>query len=290
MKTLVLLLLLAATRLSAVCDLAITLLPSSHAVTPGQIARLDVVAINPRTTEAPFEIESALAATLRSAGRTWPVTLVLDGVSPRAVRAGAFAATPFRFAVPADLPAGDAVLEVRSRDDAVVRTSLEVTGSAEPPAVANALRTPLDLLVASAPAMSALSRNFAGRFMPNQPIYFITGGDPAAKFQFSFDYRLATLHYGAEGHEHSASLLAGYTQRSLWRINQRSSPFYDTSYMPEIAISSDAPMPRGGQRGPTWLQWRAGVLHESNGKDGTDSRSANVVYFSPRFIVGALNE
>lgn len=291
MKTILLLLLLAGTRLSAaICDLAITLMPTSTAVTPGQVARLDVVAINPRTTEAPFDIESTLAATLRGGARTWPVTLVLDGISPKAVHAGAFAASPFRFEVPVDLPAGDIVLEVKGRDDALVRATLEVTEAAASLSGADALRTPLDLLVASAPAMSALTRNFAGRFMPNQPIYFIAGGDPAAKFQFSFDYRLATLRYGAEGHEHSASLLAGYTQRSLWRINKDSSPFYDTSYMPELAISSDAPMPQGGQHGPTWLQWRAGVLHESNGKEGLDSRSANVVYFSPRFLIGAMND
>src|SRR5471030_3299431 len=125
MKTILFLLLLASTGLGAVCDLAITLVPTSTAIMPGQVARLDVVAINPRSTEAPFAIESTMAATLKSGARTWPVTLVLDGASPTAVRAGAFAASPFRFDVPADVPAGDAILEVRGHDDTVVRAALE---------------------------------------------------------------------------------------------------------------------------------------------------------------------
>lgn len=90
-----------------------------------------------------------------------------------------------------------------------------------------------------------VSRNFTGRFLPNQPVYYLYGdSDQAAKFQFSFDYRSATFEAGkSEPTTSVRSLRLGYTQRSLWDLDGDSSPFYDTSYMPEIAIYSDRRMP-----------------------------------------------
>ncbi|HYD85264.1 MAG TPA: phospholipase A, partial [Opitutus sp.] len=68
-----------------------------------------------------------------------------------------------------------------------------------------------------------------------------------------------------------------------------SSPFYDTSYLPEIAISTDASHPGGSASWFTWMGWRAGYQHESNGRDDADSRSLNRVYLRPRFILGSLD-
>jgi outer membrane phospholipase A len=126
--------------------------------------------------------------------------------------------------------------------------------------------------------------------MPNMPIYFLYGNAAqAAKFQFSFDYRLATAQFGTSTARKVASLRLGYTQRSLWDIDAASSPFYDTSYMPEIAVVTDWSVPSEGVGGFTWMGFRAGLQHESNGKDGADSRSLNRIYLRPRFVIGSLD-
>ncbi|MES2693684.1 MAG: phospholipase A [Verrucomicrobiota bacterium] len=85
-----------------------------------------------------------------------------------------------------------------------------------------------------------------------------------------------------------SSLRLGYTQRSLWDIEADSSPFYDTSYMPEVAIVTESPQPVDRASGATWMGVRAGFQHESNGRDGDDSRSMNRAYFRARFILGSL--
>jgi outer membrane phospholipase A len=124
--------------------------------------------------------------------------------------------------------------------------------------------------------------------MPNQPVYFIYGtGDQSAKFQFSFDYRLATLDWGKPDKEKVSTLRFGYTQRSLWDINGASSPFYDTSYIPEFVITTDAVVPKETSHWFTWIGWRGGYQHESNGRSGSDSRSINTVYLRPRFLLGS---
>ncbi|MCX6954178.1 MAG: phospholipase A [Verrucomicrobia bacterium] len=126
-------------------------------------------------------------------------------------------------------------------------------------------------------------------FLPNQPIYFLygSGAEQAVKYQFSFDYRLATLHLGEGERSPTSSVRVGYTQRSLWDIEADSSPFYDTSYMPEIAFVTESRIPAA----PSWITWmglRAGYQHESNGRDGDASRSLNRAYFRARFILGSL--
>src|SRR5262249_34003941 len=111
----------------------------------------------------------------------------------------------------------------------------------------------------------------------------------AVKFQFSFDYRLATYRWGRPESPKIFTLRLGYTPRSLWGNDAHSSPFYDTSYMPEIAIVTDFTRPK---EHPffTWMGSRIAFQHESNGRDGNDSRSLNVVYFRPRFILGDIDK
>jgi hypothetical protein len=79
---------------------------------------------------------------------------------------------------------------------------------------------PVERLVTQAPTISAVSRNFTGRFLPNQPVYYLYGdSDQAAKFQFSFDNRSATFEAGkSEPATSVRSLQLGCTQRSLWDL------------------------------------------------------------------------
>ena len=138
------------------------------------------------------------------------------------------------------------------------------------------------------PAAAKLERTFADRLGAHEPIYFIYGPDaPVAKFQFSFKYKI--LRFGEPSAQNIPSTLQfAFSQRSLWDMSASSSPFYDTSYMPELFYESLAPVP-AATGGFTWLGYQAGYKHESNGREGPVSRSLNTVFARPAFAFGALD-
>jgi len=161
------------------------------------------------------------------------------------------------------------------------------TDGAQPP---DAVTTPagktLTDVPALAPATSQFENAFVGRLAPYEPIYFIYGPhSPAAKFQFSIKYKI--LRFGVATPQYLPSTLQfGFTQRSLWDINASSSPFYDTSYMPELFFESLAPISIGPGGWFTWLGYQVGFKHESNGREGPVSRSLNTVYARPVLALG----
>jgi outer membrane phospholipase A len=139
------------------------------------------------------------------------------------------------------------------------------------------------------PEAAKFERTFVGRLGPHEPIYFAYGPDaPAAKFQFSFKYKI--LSFGeATAQRIPSTLQFAFTQRSLWDITGNSSPFYDTSYMPELFYESLAPASGKGDGGFAWLGYQAGYKHESNGRDGPVSRSLNTVFVQPVISFGTLD-
>lgn len=129
---------------------------------------------------------------------------------------------------------------------------------------------------------------FRQHFSPYEPIYIIWmgGANPTTKFQYSFRYSL----FNPEGswvqkHPWLKGPHFAFTQTSLWDLGAPSSPFFDSSYKPEaFYLWEDAV-------GKNWADWfqmdlQAGFQHESNGKSPPDSRSANTIYFKPRFVFG----
>lgn len=296
-KTLLAVSLLFALPAAFAADAAYTLMVPAEPVVSGTEVRVDLAAMNPGALEAPFGAPLSIAGKVLVGGEERDVTLDSISKAPVSVSPGGFAARRYRLTLPAGVT-GRVVLEVESSGFGVLRAVLDVQQPAamvaqaapgEAAAPAAAPETPLDKLADSAPVVSGIARTFAGRFMPNQPIYFLYGDEPqAVKFQFSFDYKLASLKWGKPEAQKISSVRLGYTQRSLWDIKDVSSPFYDTSYMPELAFNTDSAMPRTPSWF-TWMGWRASFQHESNGKDGTDSRSLNTVYLRPRFILGDLD-
>jgi phospholipase A1/A2 len=110
------------------------------------------------------------------------------------------------------------------------------------------------------------------------PMYFVFGANSgaSARFQLSFKYRL----FDDEGAvvrmlPFLDGLHFGYTQTSLWDLDSDSAPFRDTSYRPALFYEWDVPV-AAGSRHQSWL--RAGVEHESNGRDGEKSRSINIAF------------
>lgn len=113
---------------------------------------------------------------------------------------------------------------------------------------------------------------FHGR--PNDPKY----KQAETKFQFSVKKVLfENMLFLGE------SWNFGYTQTAWWQMYAESAPFRELNYAPELFVS----FPFSGFG---WLKsMSVGFMHQSNGKDGADSRSwnrvyANAVFHHKRFV------
>ena len=132
----------------------------------------------------------------------------------------------------------------------------------------------------------------AGRFFKEhvssyEPLYFIAGTEsPNAKFQVSFKYRLLNNDGPlATNWPTLRGFHVAYSQTSLWDWNAASAPFFDSSYRPEVLyLAENVTCAKSND----WfrLDLQAGFQHESNGRDGFDSRSLNMAYLRPRFAFG----
>ncbi len=98
-----------------------------------------------------------------------------------------------------------------------------------------------------------------------------------AKFQFSFKILVLDEILDREAH-----LYFGYTQLALWQIydRERSSPFRDTNYEPEIMLTMDTQKELSGV---VFRQTDIGLVHQSNGVNDPDSRSWNRLYARFKF-------
>jgi phospholipase A1 len=120
-----------------------------------------------------------------------------------------------------------------------------------------------------------------------QPFYFIAGPEsPNARFQISFKYQLLTNRGPfVEKVPALKGLHLAYTQTSVWDWSAPSAPFIDSSYKPEFFYGMDRV--DGGRWGEGFrLDLQGGLQHESNGKTGSDSRSANTAYVEPTAVFG----
>lgn len=158
---------------------------------------------------------------------------------------------------------------------------------APPPAEAVAALP--ETLPTPAPELEPLERLLVKRFAGHEPMYFLVGVDPKhSKFQLSLRFQLFDF---ARREGSRWDLLNGlnfaYTQTSFWDLRSESKPFLDSSYKPEIFYGLDDTAILPVSRDVRWGV-RGGVLHESNGKGGADSRSINIAYVRPRLFVGDL--
>ncbi len=122
----------------------------------------------------------------------------------------------------------------------------------------------------------------------HEPVYFLFAdnwhgeGDYGAKFQISLKYRLFNPEK-PEAPTWWENLHFAYTQTSLWDLEADSKPFRDSAYRPELFW--DDPKFSAFPSVETLAGMRAGLGHESNGKDGSDSRSINILYVRPTFTL-----
>lgn len=281
----------------------LSLVPSADGTDPAGRAWIDLIALNRSTSGQSASLPTALVAELTAGGRTWRVELRAVeelALENEPIAPGAFVAQTYRFDVPAGA-AGMAIVEAQVGGSPPLRAVLDLRagtrradadaaeGREHPPRDTERVEKPTTNLTRAEPAASIIQRTFANRLAPHEPIYFIYGPDaPAAKFQFSFKYKLLQFTNVDEARM-ARTLQFAFTQRSLWDLEGDSSPFYDTSYIPELIYESLAPQPEEKDTWFTWLGYQAGFRHESNGRDGPVSRSLNVVYARPVFAFGALD-
>ncbi|GLS05438.1 hypothetical protein GCM10007860_25910 [Chitiniphilus shinanonensis] len=125
----------------------------------------------------------------------------------------------------------------------------------------------------------------AARFAPQDPMYFVVAPDgDDARFQFSFRYQLFDPDSNlAKRYPWLAGLRFAYTQTSLWKLSEESTPFYDTSYKPALYYehANAAQLPHVGR-----FDLAYGFRHESNGKGGDESRDLNQLFVNPTFTWG----
>jgi len=137
----------------------------------------------------------------------------------------------------------------------------------------------------SAAALAAIgpsdrdTARFMTAFSPYEPNYFSAGsnGPTTAKFQVSLKFRLFNPDTQTPFLE---SLYLAYSQTSIWQTGLSSAPFYDSSYRPSV-FYLDEDVSQWPLRRNSRLGFQAGFEHESNGKDGIDSRSMNIAFVRP---------
>lgn len=256
----------------------------------GAMAEVQVVVLNQATDSGDLVLSDTLQGTLTVAGASVPTTLTaLPDRAAKTVPGGTFLLRRYRLDLPAEVAAGMATLELVGPNAAPLRTAFAVTAASQTerqtPTRTPSSDRPTTNLVRPEPVM-VFQRVFENRIAPHDAVYFIGGADaPSVKFQFSFKYKL--LDFDSENTRAATHTLQfGFTQRSLWDVNGDSSPFYDTSYMPELIYESLTLRPQDNHRWIKWLGFQAAFKHESNGRDGNDSRSLNTLYFRPVLAFG----
>jgi outer membrane phospholipase A len=287
MKFLCVLGFLAAANVASAQETVVSLLAPTESVQPAREVRISLLVANLSPTTVAYELPGVLAGRLVSERQSWPVELQGAVVERAQLVAGGAVRRDFILRLPPDAR-GRLVLEIER--PAPARCVLDVYASV--PGLAGATPAAPPVLAGSfaQPVAAQIERTVEGRFSTHEPIYFIYGRDaPGAKFQFSFKYRLLS-DSGVLGAGVPAlrGLHLAYTQRSLWDIQAKSSPFFDTSYMPELVGEWQAA--RSLNPGPVqWLGQQLSLLHESNGRGGPTSRSVNVVYYRPGVVIGDVD-
>jgi phospholipase A1/A2 len=120
-----------------------------------------------------------------------------------------------------------------------------------------------------------------------EPVYVVVGGDGGlnAKFQISLRFRLFDDRGRlARQLPWIDDLYLSFSQTSLWDLGELSKPFKDSSYRPRLFYANyDLARYLDGK---LRVGVETGIGHESNGKEGEDSRSYNMLYARPTLTFG----
>ncbi|WP_457667646.1 phospholipase A [Thiolapillus sp.] len=173
--------------------------------------------------------------------------------------------------------AGDAEAgtEQNDRDTAVARRMHEELSTQDKAFVLTPYK-PNYILLAAYNTAGVNERPFEEAFPGKNPDL----NDTEVKFQISFKFPVVKSLFGDNG-----DLYAAYTNRSFWQVyNTDSSPFRETNHEPEAWLRFYNDLEFLGIRN---VLNDIGVVHQSNGRSGSLSRSWNRIY--ARFVFESGN-
>ena len=271
------------------------LIPESNVVAPGAVMGATLYVTNDSATEELAAVWPA-RLTLKTRGVAAAPDIVLLPEDTKAlqlqIKPGGFAHARYSGRLPEGL-VGNLVLEPVDFVGASVGISAS-QASIEPGSEARATQTKSpsgeDKPAATDAAKSSVALSAIGpsdtdtaRFItalsPYEPNYFSAGsnGPTTAKFQVSLKFRLFNPDTKTPFME---KLYVAYSQTSIWQTGTSSAPFYDSSYRPS-AFFLDEDVSQWPFRKSSRLGFQAGLEHESNGKDGVNSRSISIAFVRP---------
>ena len=244
--------------------------PPAQPLTAGNQASLWLYCMNNSTQAVAHTFEPSLPCQLVSGLQTNKTVLTLSASNPPAMIApGAFARAEYHLDIPVSVQ-GQASLSVSNYNPfmipvATASADAPLTTEPEPPGL-----PPTDS------SLSSLVGDFYDKHLFRyEPIYFLLGNYPAAKFQLSLKYRLFSYSENWNPLNH---LYFGYTQTSFWDLISSDPSFFDTSYKPSGFLYYRDVLPH---KFPLRLDLQGGFEHESNWRGGPTERSLNTVYFQP---------
>ncbi|GGE95889.1 phospholipase A [Sphingomonas prati] len=229
-------------------------------------------------------LPARMPAELTRGGVRRPVTLVRE-VDAEAVAGGTqgYVRGRYRLTLPTDA-AGATVATLSLQPGSVGGYAFAVDGTATlPSSTAQALVAPASIPdVVDAPAAKPdVGNAFVGNLSNYGPIYaaYGPGTNTDARIEIGFKYQL----FGAAGAVGGDApwengFHFGYSQRLFWNLGAKSSPFRNVEYRPEVFYL----VPAKAVTDRVVLGGQVGLRHESNGRDGLDSRSLNTFYVQPQ--------
>lgn len=234
--------------------------------TVGRPERVMVTVLN--DTNEPYHVPAQLTVRV---GRSAEGTLTMLNRAQETVPAGGFRQIVYALNVPASVEAGAIEIVLLGH----VSTPILIEFNTEE--VEDCI---LDTPIVDDPVEGSVGkRRLLDGLKTYEPIYFIGGYNPTdAKFQISLKYQLfnenapwVKRNYWLRGFH------LGYTQVSFWDLSSPSKPFEDTNFKPEVFYGLEGLewdfLPDGSD-----VDLQLGFLHESNGRDGDNSRSLNILY------------
>ena len=273
-------------------EVSATLLGPTAPVVSGTEIRTTLNILNPSAASVDWKFPTEINARLHFGARTTAVQLRLASTATSiAIAPQSFARADYKFTPPADCE-GDTLLETEEcpGSAAILKIQPAQISATQPSAT-----KPTAPFVSSVPEDLPRSKTadfdpidyFKRHLFPHEPFYFVAGPEsPNAKFQLSFKYQLVDDRSGLANHVGCATnLFFAFTQTSLWDWNKESAPFEDSSYKPELMFQFNR-LAHAGDDDWFHLDLQTGVMHESNGRDGANSRSLNLAFLRPKLVLG----
>ena len=247
-------------------------------------AQVEVRLLNTGTAAATAALPETVEARLAHAGafgtgRTVVLHRDPNGPAARTIAPGSFASARYRLA--ADGFETGALLSVPAwgGQSVTLVAAPALTAPDSAPQVAAATTAAPPVPATPPPSDRTVGNAFLANLTANEPIYAVygPGTDDEARIQISFRYQLFGSHARAGGKSLGDGLYFAYTQRMFWDLGAKSSPFRNIDFQPELFYVT----PPKALSDAATVSAQVGIRHESNGRDGADSRSLNTVYVAP---------